>query len=111
MAQFQLSVMLLVPSSHIATDIRTGFPNLISKERIFIDQLVLSRFKLYNESLTSMNVRPLRYADDFLQIIEEDLYDYYFQHQEIQLISCNVNIFTETQLIPLNSQSDTHNKR
>lgn len=108
MAQFQLSLMLLLPSAYIATDIRTGFPHLISQERLFIDQLVCSRFKEYNESLSSEFIRPLRYSDDFLQLIEEDLYDYFYNHPHIQLVSCNVNIFTETELLRLNSHSDSH---
>ncbi|XJS09697.1 hypothetical protein ACF3NG_05985 [Aerococcaceae bacterium WGS1372] len=111
MAQFELSVMLLVPSAYIATDIRTGFPNLISKERTMINQLIFSRFKQYNESLSSNAVRPLLYADNFLQIVEEDLYSYFNQHLDIEVISCNVNIFTETELIPLNSQIDSHKNR
>lgn len=108
MAQFQLSVMLLLPSELIATDIRTGFPNLVIQERRFIDQLVNSSFAEYNSSLSAEYIRPLRYADDFLQLIEVDLYDYFNEHPKIQLISCNVNIFTETELIRLNCHSKEH---
>src|SRR5699024_1181947 len=94
-AQFQLSLMLLVPSSLIATDIRTGFPNLVSNERIIIDQFVLMQFEDYNKNADSQKLRPLLYADNFLQIIEDDLFNYYQTHDEIELVSCNLNLFTD----------------
>lgn len=94
-AQFQLSLMLLVPSSLIATDIRTSFPNLVSNERIIIDQFVLMQFEDYNKNADSQKLRPLLYADNFLQIIEDDLFNYYQTHDEIELVSCNLNLFTD----------------
>lgn len=99
--------MLVVPSSYIATDIRTGFPNLVSKERSYLDKLIIKNFEDYNRNLPAEEQRPLIYADNFLQIIEEELYDYYFNHQDIELVSCNVNIYTEAQSIPVKHQSDT----
>lgn len=94
-AEFQLSLMLLAPSSFIATDIRTGFPNLISNERLNIDQLVVGEFNSYCRSNDSSVVRPLLFADNYLQLVENDLADYFNNHESIQLISCNIQLFTD----------------
>ncbi|MBZ6526484.1 hypothetical protein HYQ40_01755 [Aerococcaceae bacterium DSM 111021] len=94
-AQFQLSLMLLVPSSYIATDIRSGFPNLISNERLNIDQLVIDKFEEYNQDNHCRTMRPLVYADNFLKLIEDDLLNYYNYHHEIELASCNIMLYTD----------------
>lgn len=89
-AQFKLTLMLLVPKSHIATDIRTGFPNLMHEDREQIEEVIEAHFADYSASAEAL--RPLIYADQFLQQLEEPLALYFEQHSALQIMSANIEI-------------------
>lgn len=109
-AQFQLSLMLLVPSSHIATDIRTGFPSLVRNKRLTIDELVLREFVSYTEKNDCESMRPLIYADNILQSIEAVLANFFSHYSEMEVVSCNISLFAESdELSTVEALTTTYN--
>ena len=91
--QFEIQLILYAPSSLIATDIRTGFPSLMSSERKRVDTFIEKQWTEFVEDKTFKRVRPLSIIDEFLEILEPSLVKFYKQHQELELDSLAVSTY------------------
>lgn len=95
--EFKIHFLLRVPRSHIATDIRTGFPNLIQSDREILDTLVQDCFIYYiNDIVQGKAMRPLTFIDEFLALLEPQIINIFKQDlDELFLESTSVSIFSD----------------
>ena len=95
--EFKIHFMLRAPRSHIATDIRTGFPNLIKGDRDVLDSLVKDHFIYYtNFVVNGEAMRPLTFIDEFLLSLESRILDVFADElEELFLESTSVTVFTD----------------
>lgn len=95
--EFKIHFMLRAPRSHIATDIRTGFPNLIKQDREVLDSLVHDHFIYYTNFVVNGEVmRPLTFIDEFLLSLESRILDIFADElKELFLESTSVTVFTD----------------
>lgn len=96
LGQFALTLHLRVPSERIATDIRTGYPSLIQRDRITIDHFFLTHLSNYERShpLTDQR-RILSYMDDWLQILWGNLPELLKQLPNLEIDSLSVETFID----------------
>ncbi|MGX7108369.1 hypothetical protein [Facklamia miroungae] len=81
-------LILLLPSSMIATNIRTGFPVLISIEREYIKNLLIKQIDLH------LKDQPFQLSDlnSLIEKCQDIITHYYNDHSLIDLDSVQVEI-------------------
>lgn len=104
LGQFTINLILLVPSQYIATDIQTGFPQLMQSIRESLDNYLSKAYEEYQQSEAARNLRPLQFIDGFMMMIEPRIQLFIDNHPQINLDSLSVEIFSEL----LNNFSHTH---
>lgn len=67
LGSFQLHFMLKVPRSHIAIDLKSGFPNLMEEERRFLERVVRRHFQDFLSRKSDQASSPLVLVDQFLR--------------------------------------------
>lgn len=96
--RFTINLIILAEKNHIATDIRTGFPQLMSQDRLLIDRYVNRQLIHFKNKVIETNPRPLRLIDEFLIELEPSLQATVDNVQGIELDSLSVDIFVDAYL-------------
>lgn len=102
--RFTINLILLTDKSHIATDIRTGFPQLMNQDRLLLDRYVNRQLIHFKNKFTEADSRPLRLIDDFLIELEPRLQETIDTIQGIELDSLSVDIFVDAYLPQMQQQ-------
>ncbi|MGF3113190.1 hypothetical protein ACQV18_06345 [Facklamia sp. P9177] len=89
--QLVFKLILLLPSSMIATDIRSGFPLLISIERNRIKDIVLQRISLLIEEY-ALDLSDWHQLNFIIDQSQKTIKKYYQDHSLIDLDSIQVEI-------------------
>lgn len=107
--QLTINLILLTDKTHLATDIRTGFPTLMSHDRLMLDRY-LNRQLIHFKAVQSQPVkRPLRFIDDFLIQVEPELCKMIETLNGIELDSLSVDVFVDAYLPQKNPQLNSSN--
>ncbi|MBG9982294.1 hypothetical protein HZY86_04120 [Aerococcaceae bacterium DSM 111020] len=95
--EFKIHFLLRVPRSHIATDIRTGFPYLMREDREQLEEMIDQHFIYYiNEVVQGEAIRPLTFIDGFLESLEIKILELFATDlKNLYLESTSVSIFTD----------------
>lgn len=96
LGQFTLTLYLKVPSDRIATDIRTGYPSLMQRDRIMIDHFFLNHLSNYERNYPLKKpLRILSYMDDWLETLWSSLPKLLDQLPQIEIDSISIESFTD----------------
>lgn len=99
--QLEIQIILFAPAAMIATDIRTGFPLLMSSERKKVEDFIIDQWFLYGEQTPLETQRPLLIIDRFLERLEPLLFQFYQNHAVLDLDSIAIT----TSLNPYHPQT------
>ncbi|MGX7349709.1 hypothetical protein [Dolosicoccus paucivorans] len=103
LGQFSLTLYLKVPIDRIATDIRTGYPSLMQRDRIIIDHFFLNHLSDYERNYPLKEPRRiLSYMDDWLETLWSSLPKLLDQLSQVEIDSVSIESFTDYPYLPAN---------
>lgn len=93
--QCEIHLMILADRQRIATDIRTGFPQLVREDRVVIHQLVYNIVDALKAKDYYQTLRPLQQVDQVLIELEPALRKYMAIQGTLSLDSLSVQVYAE----------------